>query len=158
VKPRLIVRPKAELDISNAAVWYEHERPGLGHRFLDELDELLEQIERSPLQFPEIESEVRRGLLRRFPYGVYFVVGSRGTVVLAVLHLHRHTNNLERPEVVFLAEMRVGLDNTPLDRTIGVGILVGKSRVAAARRSSALFSTGDSRNEARYHRREVVVP
>ena len=89
MKQRLIVRPEAELDVSEAAGWYEHDRPGLGHRFLDELDELLERIERSPLQFPQIEKGVRRGLLRRFPYGVYFAVGTRLTVVLAVLHLHR---------------------------------------------------------------------
>lgn len=88
MKQRLIVRPKAELDIG-AAIWYEHERPGLGDRFLDELDELFERIERSPLLFPETENGVRRGLMRRFPYGVYFVIGSRRTVVLAVLHLHR---------------------------------------------------------------------
>jgi hypothetical protein len=30
------VRPEAEQDLLEAAFWYEEQRPGLGHQFLDE--------------------------------------------------------------------------------------------------------------------------
>jgi plasmid stabilization system protein ParE len=86
---RLVVQPQSDLDIQAAAVWYEDQRAGLGVRFLDELDLVFQRIEANPRQFPRLEGEVRRALLRHFPYGVYFIGESEAITVLAVLHLHR---------------------------------------------------------------------
>jgi len=86
---RLVVQPQANLDIQAAAVWYEDQRAGLGVRFLDELGLVFQRIETNPRQFPRLEGEVHRALLRHFPYGVYFVDGAEAIIVLAVLHLHR---------------------------------------------------------------------
>lgn len=86
---RLVVQPQSDLDIQAAAVWYEDQRAGLGMRFLDELDVIFRRIEDNPRQFPRIDSNVRRALLRHFPYGVYFIDDSNALAVLAVLHLHR---------------------------------------------------------------------
>jgi len=58
-------------------------------RFLSELDELFQRIESNPKQFPQLEGKVRRAVLHRFPYGVYFVEGQDDVAILAVLHLHR---------------------------------------------------------------------
>lgn len=86
---RLVVQRQSDLDIQAAALWYEDQRPGLGVRFLGELDEVFRRIGTNPKQFPQLEAEVRRTLLRHFPYAVYFVEGSADVVILAVLHLHR---------------------------------------------------------------------
>ncbi|MDF0650880.1 MAG: type II toxin-antitoxin system RelE/ParE family toxin [Nitrospira sp.] len=72
-----------------AVLWYEDQRSGLGMRFLSELDELFQRIESNPKQFPQLEGKVRRAVLHRFPYGVYFVEGQDDVAILAVLHLHR---------------------------------------------------------------------
>lgn len=86
---RLYLLPGARADVRDAAHWYEAQRSGLGIRLLHELDQLCGRIANAPLQFPEIEAGVRRGLLRRFPYAVYFVVAAERIDVVAVLHLHR---------------------------------------------------------------------
>ncbi|MBX3319798.1 MAG: type II toxin-antitoxin system RelE/ParE family toxin [Nitrospira sp.] len=86
---RLVVQRQSDLDIQAAALWYEDQRPGLGRRFLGELDEVFHRIESNPKQFPQLEHEVRRALLHRFPYGVYFIEGPDDVAILAVLHLHR---------------------------------------------------------------------
>jgi toxin ParE1/3/4 len=78
----VIVRPGAEADIREAALWYESRRPGLGGDFTLRLDALLERIVHAPLQFPEIGSGVRRAVLQRFPYAIYFVVAATPVVVL----------------------------------------------------------------------------
>ena len=85
----VIVRPGAQADIRETALWYESRRPGLGSEFTLRFDALVERIAQNPLQFPEIGSGVRRALLRRFPYAIYFVVAAC-PVVIAVLHQHRH--------------------------------------------------------------------
>ncbi|MBI4528688.1 MAG: type II toxin-antitoxin system RelE/ParE family toxin [Deltaproteobacteria bacterium] len=85
----VIVRQRAQADIRAAALWYESRRPGLGSEFTLRVDALVERIGQNPLQFPEIGSGVRRALLQRFPYAIYFVVAAR-LVVIAVLHQRRH--------------------------------------------------------------------
>lgn len=77
------------MDIEQAAIWYEDQRPGLAELFKGELFELLQRIVESPLQFPAVGPAVRRALLHRFPYAVYFLPDEAENVVLAVLHQRR---------------------------------------------------------------------
>jgi len=87
---RATLRLEAELELLNAAERHEAARPGYGARFLDEFDSLVENIERDPLTFPEVEGTVRRALFRRFRYAVYFrVVDDNEIDVLAVVHQHQ---------------------------------------------------------------------
>ena len=88
--PRLTVRPEAELDALEAASWYQGERAGLGTEFLDELRTTFSRVEEGPQRFPVIFREVRRAILHRFPFGVFFIVESDTAVVLAITHLRRH--------------------------------------------------------------------
>jgi plasmid stabilization system protein ParE len=89
MNPRYLVRPEAHADIEEAALWYEDQRPGLGELFTSELFELIDRIAESPLQFPVVGLSVRRGLLQRFPYAVFFLLVEGSAVVLAVLHQRR---------------------------------------------------------------------
>ena len=91
----VIVRPGAQADIREAAQWYESQQPGLGSEFTLQLDALFERIGHNPLQFPEIGSGVRRALLQRFPYAIYFVIAAY-PVVIAVLHQRRHPDTWKR--------------------------------------------------------------
>jgi plasmid stabilization system protein ParE len=81
--------PAAEIDLAAIFVWYAEQRDGLGGRFIDAADELFRRIRESPRLFPEVVAGYRRGLLHRFPYGVYFSLEPNRVVVHAVLHLHR---------------------------------------------------------------------
>jgi|SRR5579871_3649300 len=87
---RLIVRRQAESDIATAARWYEEQRAGLSLRFRSALDQVLSTIERNPERFAPIYRDLRRALLRRFPYGVLFVTRSDTTIVVGVLHTSRN--------------------------------------------------------------------
>ena len=87
---RLDVSAEADVEIFEAALRYEREKSGLGFRFEAELESLFTRLAENPRQFPQIEAEARRALLRRFPYGVFFTAGDDVVTVLAVLHLHRH--------------------------------------------------------------------
>jgi plasmid stabilization system protein ParE len=91
--PRLRIERDAGHDISEAALWYEDRRPGLGLEFLEQIDLIFERIAQSPFQFPRIEGNTRRALLGRFPYGIYFEVEEDRVAIQAVLHLHRHPDS-----------------------------------------------------------------
>ena len=89
MKRRTFVRPEAQTDIREAARWYEDREAGLGLRFIREIRTSLEHISQSPLRFPIVEEEVRRALLHKFPYSIYFASESEAIAIIAVLHQHR---------------------------------------------------------------------
>ncbi len=68
----LALRSEAEADIFDAFRWYESKRAGLGHAFVDEVDGAFERITQTPTAFALVHRDVRRLVLRRFPYVVYF--------------------------------------------------------------------------------------
>jgi plasmid stabilization system protein ParE len=86
---RLVAEPAADRDVEAAFAWYQNEREGLGLEFLDELRVAYGRIADGPLKYRELRSGIRRTLLRRFPYAVYFSVEGEVVVILAVLHAHR---------------------------------------------------------------------
>jgi plasmid stabilization system protein ParE len=89
MKRRTFVRPEAQADIREAARWYEDRESGLGLRFLREIRTSLQHINNNPLMFSIIEDDVRRALLHKFPYSIYFLNEQDAAAVIAVLHQHR---------------------------------------------------------------------
>jgi plasmid stabilization system protein ParE len=93
---KLIVRRAARFDVRSIREWYEAEEVGLGDHFLTELDGIVERARAMPGQFPEIGRSLRRALLRRFPYSVYFLDRGDAVIVFAVLHQHRNPAEWQR--------------------------------------------------------------
>jgi plasmid stabilization system protein ParE len=87
VKVRFLAVARQELD--DAVAWYDEQATGLGREFLDEIDRAVRRVAAFPMSCPEIEPDVRRCLLARFPYGLIFGVDGETLVVIAVTHLHR---------------------------------------------------------------------
>ena len=73
----LRLRSESEQDLADAAVWYEEQREGLGHQFLDEVLSVFSVISETPLMFPIVHRNIRRALIHRFPFGVYYRVRKR---------------------------------------------------------------------------------
>jgi plasmid stabilization system protein ParE len=90
VPRELIIRPEAEAELGEAFEWYESRVQGLGSEFLLSIDATLAGILRNPLQHALVHKTVRRALLRRFPYEIFFVLGDHHIVILAVLHAKRN--------------------------------------------------------------------
>ena len=87
---RVVVRPDAQAEISAARDWYEERRAALGDDFIGELNAVIARIAERPTLYPRVRGEVRRAVLRRFPYAAYFRVLGDEIIVLAVVHGHRH--------------------------------------------------------------------
>jgi toxin ParE1/3/4 len=71
----VLIRAEAEADMAEGFDWYEERRTGLGHEFLAEVKAVVKQIEGNPLRHAVVFLNVRRALVRRFPYKVF--VGRR---------------------------------------------------------------------------------
>ena len=86
---KLIIRPEAREDLLDAFQWYQSQRQGLGFDFKLCADEAITKISRSPLIYKKVLQDVRRINLKRFPFGLYYLVNSNTIIVLAVLHARR---------------------------------------------------------------------
>ena len=91
MKKPVIVREEAEADLAEAYQWYEQQVLGLGEEFLLCVDAVMASIESNPHLYPFVHKRViRRALTERFPYGVFFVEGTRSISVIAVAHAKRN--------------------------------------------------------------------
>lgn len=88
---RLIVRPEAETDFAEAALWYEAREAGLGLDLIHEIRAAMRRALENPLLCLRLrqQPEVRRVLARRFPYRIFFVVRNDAIVVFAIIHAAR---------------------------------------------------------------------
>jgi plasmid stabilization system protein ParE len=78
--------PRVRTEMDEAYAWYESQRAGRGEDFLAAVREALDQIQEYPEMHPTVHRDIRRILIRRFPYGVYFTVGASHIWVIAVYH------------------------------------------------------------------------
>ena len=85
----IVLRPEARADLEDARSWYEAQRSGLGGEFLQQVDAVFRRMEAHPRQFPKFYGDLRRALLRRFPYSAYFLSQRRRIIVIGVLHQRR---------------------------------------------------------------------
>ena len=80
------VRRLAELDAVDAQAWYETQQSGLGESFNEAFGRALQKLERKPLSYQKIYGPVRRVVLSRFPYLLWFIVDGAEVVVIACTH------------------------------------------------------------------------
>ena len=92
--PRFVFRPEARDELREAQRWYEERAPGLGARFALAVEAAVEALVQAPQRYPIVHREVRRVLLRRFPYAVFYRATEKEIVVLAVFHLARDPGSL----------------------------------------------------------------
>ncbi len=87
---QIIVRPEAAREIQDAFDWYEEKSEGLGLEFLRAADACLASVKRSPLASPIVHEQIRRALLRKFPYALFYLAQADSLIVLACFHVKRH--------------------------------------------------------------------
>ena len=83
------LRP-AEIEMLDAARYYELQGTGLGVDFLERTQSAVHDIGANPETWPVVRNNIRRRLIHRFPYCLLYRIEPEEVVVLAAMHLHRH--------------------------------------------------------------------
>jgi len=84
-----VFHPDAELELNEAIEWYETREPGLGLDFAAQVYATIQRALAFPLAWQEMDDNIRRALVHRFPYGVLYVIEPNQLTIIAVMHLHR---------------------------------------------------------------------
>lgn len=82
--------PESILDIREARSYYDEIQPGLGNRFSEELDKVLQSIKRNA-QFATVRyADVRCARVRKFPFLVHYkIMDSQWVRILAVYSTYK---------------------------------------------------------------------
>lgn len=80
---------EAEEEFIEAIEYYEEAEIGLGLDFAVEVYSTIQRVTDHPKAWPVVDGDIRRCLVRRFPYGVLYSEEAEGVYILAVMHLHR---------------------------------------------------------------------
>jgi plasmid stabilization system protein ParE len=93
----IVFRRSVGRDLAAAYAWYEKQSAGLGERLLVDANASFDTIEEFPEVFAPLYGEVRRTLLSRYPYAVFYRVEPRQIVILAFLHTARDPELWPKP-------------------------------------------------------------
>lgn len=83
------IHETAEIEINEAADFYDLAAPGLGTAFLIEVERAIETISLNPEAALVVRSGVRKKPLSKFPYSLIYCVLSNEIRLLAVAHQKR---------------------------------------------------------------------
>ena len=86
---RVSFHPFTDIELNEAAYFYEAESPGLGAVFLDEVERTIAGILEHPTAGTLVGGNVRRRLIPRFPYGVLYSLKGDTVRILAIMHQKR---------------------------------------------------------------------
>ena len=93
---KILLQQEAELDLQEAFNWYEASSRGLGSEFIRIIDASLSEIQRNPFAYPVVYRELQRKLIRRFPYGIFYLIESETIYIIACFHVKRDPQHWRR--------------------------------------------------------------
>jgi len=82
------------VDFQSAYDWYRAQQPGLEVEFIEDFRRAYHRLRKSPLFYSVRFADVRRLNLKRFPYGIFYIVKPGEIRILAILHASRDTEDV----------------------------------------------------------------
>jgi toxin ParE2 len=86
----------AEAELVEAMNYYAGQAPGLGTRFLTEVEAAVSLIEAHPLAWMPLSSRTRRCRVQHFPFGLFYQVRVDEILIVSVMDLRRDPKRWEQ--------------------------------------------------------------
>lgn len=81
--------PDADAELADARQWYARQHEDLDMQFMECVDYALSRVVRDPQIYPIVYRDLRRAVLRRFPFAVFYEITTDEIRVIAVFHSRR---------------------------------------------------------------------
>lgn len=85
----ILFDPLAKLEYGDAVEYYEAQEEDLGKKFSYAIWEAIRILESFPEIGEEVRPDIRKILLRRFPYKLIYAIQGDAIYIIAVAHGHR---------------------------------------------------------------------
>lgn len=83
---RIEYLPDFWTDVVGAAEWFDEQRGGMGREFVTAIDNAITSVARDPGAFRLVDDSVRRCLIRRFRFLLFFEVSDDRLIILGTVH------------------------------------------------------------------------
>jgi toxin ParE1/3/4 len=87
---RYIISPFAELDLDTIHDWYSLHNETAFKKFDHAFEVELKSILSNPHQFQIIHKTIRRAILKKFPYSIFYRIIDDKVIILSVIHHKRN--------------------------------------------------------------------
>ena len=91
----LFIKPRAELDLLEAYYYYEGLSDGIGAALVHCVGEKMEFISNNPRACPIKCRDIRRALVPKFPYGIYYKIEETRIVIFGILDLRQDPHSIQ---------------------------------------------------------------
>jgi toxin ParE1/3/4 len=93
---KFVIKPIVFAEAEDAVAYYEKKSKGLGKRFYDNFLTSLDDIQHKPFTFSYIKKPVRRHLVSKFPYKVYYLISDETIYIIGISHAKRSNAFVKR--------------------------------------------------------------
>ncbi len=77
-------------ELNDAINYYDHQLPGLGFRFYQEVSSSIEIIKLLPDAWTKVSQKTRRCILKSFPFAILYVIEGKEIIITAIAQFHRN--------------------------------------------------------------------
>ncbi len=88
-------QPDAEAEFAEARIWYGLQGEGLDVELMIRIDETLQRVLDAPESYPIVYRNLRRAVLRQFPFAIFYELTEAEIRVFAVYHSRRNPKELK---------------------------------------------------------------
>ena len=86
---KYVFHPESLTEYAEAVQYYTEQRVEVAQAFIDAIEDTVYRIRESPARYVAVDEEVRRCMVRRFPYGILYTIEKDYILILAVMHCSR---------------------------------------------------------------------
>jgi plasmid stabilization system protein ParE len=83
---KVVLTPKARMDLREGFQWYRQRNPEVADRFLEQVVKLLRETAKTPLQYPVRFGRFRRLVMQQFPYMIFYDYDEVAIYVYYIFH------------------------------------------------------------------------
>ena len=91
----VVISDEASFDILEAHYWYQIISEKLADTLEKEIDSLFLHLAKNPNQFQLKHKTVRVVFLKKFPYGIHYIINEEVIQIIALFHTSRDPSNWE---------------------------------------------------------------
>jgi plasmid stabilization system protein ParE len=86
---KYVFHPEVLTEYAESVQYYMERRVEVAQAFIDAVEDAVYRIRESPTRYIVIDEDVRRCMIRKFPYGILYTIEQDYILILAVMHCSR---------------------------------------------------------------------
>ena len=86
---KIVFTELAVKELNETHSFYELEMEGLGEEFSKEMVRVTKRIAKFPEAYPITKNDIRKCVVRKFPYNLFYTIEKDFILILSIAHQHR---------------------------------------------------------------------